>query len=70
MRLALTNLDLGVVFFQEIENLSPTVLIHNDPIVTAIEYNALVRIVKSLGFQTLYNLLAHASGWPQTISLT
>lgn len=70
MWLALSNHDLCVVFFQEIENLSPTVLIHDDPIVPATEYNVLVWIVESLGSQTIHNLLAHASGWPQTISLT
>ena len=62
--------DLCKVLFQEGENLSPAVLIYDDPVVTAIEYNMLIRIVESLSFQTANNLLTHESGWPKTISLT
>ncbi len=62
--------DLCKVLFQEVENLSPAVLIHDDPVVTAIEYNVLKVIVESLSVQTAHDLLAHEGGWPETISLT
>jgi len=62
--------DLCKVLFQEVENLSPAVLVHDDPIVAAIEYAVLIRIVESLRLQTAHDLLAHAGGWPKTISLT